>query len=246
MFENPDILQSINIAKWHIWLACVSDLTLYAGQCMYRSGKLDEEAVRQLLAGALQLVLDETGDPDEAGADFASARDKMLQRVASCDWAQEREDEALFSQSPDALFYWSPIADELKRRDETIVKNSIRFRWIEVRRSTQLKLDFDALAHRDAKSQRRIATQPSANRGLAQRTQQRLHQCRQALQLLAIRVKISWIQPAFKCPARSWPFTIQHRIPGGIAIAPLVNGRLPKDTLEQKPEPGSGNARGLI
>jgi hypothetical protein len=146
MFENPDILQSINIAKWHIWLACVSDLTLYAGQCMYRSGKLDEEAVRQLLAGALQLVLDETGDPDEAGADFASARDKMLQRVASCDWAQEREDEALFSQSPDALFYWSPIADELKRRDETIVKNSIRFRWIEVRRSTQLKLDFDALA----------------------------------------------------------------------------------------------------
>jgi hypothetical protein len=146
MFENPDILQSINIAKWHIWLACVSDLSLYAGQCMYRSGKLDGEAVRQLLAGALQLVLDETGDPDEAGADFASARDKMLQRVSSCDWAQERDDETLFSQSPDALFYWSPIADDLKRRDETIVKNSIRFRWIEVRRSTQLKLDCDALA----------------------------------------------------------------------------------------------------
>jgi hypothetical protein len=146
MFENPDILQSINIAKWHIWLACVSDLSLYTGQCMYRSGKLDEAAVRQLLAGALQLLLDETGDPDEAGADFASARDKMLQRVTTCDWALERDDETLFSQSPDALLYWSPIAEDLKRRDETIVKNSIRFRWIEVRRSTQLKLDFDALA----------------------------------------------------------------------------------------------------
>jgi hypothetical protein len=150
MFENPDILRSINIAKWHIWLACVSDLSLYAGQCMYRSGKLDQGAVRQLLADALQLVLDETGDPDEAGADFASARDKMLQRVTSCDWTQERDDETLFSQSPDALFYWSPIADDLKRRDETIVKNSIRFRWIEVRRSTQLKLDFDALAQNQA------------------------------------------------------------------------------------------------
>jgi hypothetical protein len=146
MFENPDILKSINIAKWHIWLACVSDLSLYAGQCMYRSGKLDEETIRQLLTAALELLLNETGDPDEAGADFASARDKMVQRVATCDWTQERDDETLFSQSPDALFYWSPIADELKQRDETIVKNSIRFRWIEIRRSAQLKLDFDALA----------------------------------------------------------------------------------------------------
>jgi hypothetical protein len=70
----------------------------------------------------------------------------MFQRVTTCDWKQERDDETLFSQSPDALFYWSPIADELKERDETIVKNSIRFRWIEVRRSALQKFDFDALA----------------------------------------------------------------------------------------------------
>jgi hypothetical protein len=146
MFEHPDILKSINIAKWHIWLACVSDLSMYAGQCMYRSGKLDEAATRQLLTVALQLLLDETGDPEEAGPDFASARDKVIQRITTCDWAQDRDDETLFSQSPDALFYWSPIADELKQRDETIVKNSIRFRWIEIRRSAQQKLDFDALA----------------------------------------------------------------------------------------------------
>jgi len=146
MFEHPDILKSINMAKWHIWLACVSDLSLFAGQSMYRSGKLDEVAIRQLLTVALQLLSDETGDPDEAGPDFASARDKMFQRVTTCDWKQERDDETLFSQSPDALFYWSPIADELKERDETIVKNSIRFRWIEVRRSALQKLDFEALA----------------------------------------------------------------------------------------------------
>ena len=28
LFENPDLLKSINFAKWHIWLACVSDLGL--------------------------------------------------------------------------------------------------------------------------------------------------------------------------------------------------------------------------
>ncbi|MCP4471088.1 MAG: esterase [Gammaproteobacteria bacterium] len=146
MFENPDILQSINIAKWHIWLACVSDLSLFAGQCMYQSGKLDEDAIQQLLPAALQQVLTETGEPEEAGSDFASAREKIVQRIATCDWKLERDDDTVFSQSPEALFYWSPIADELKEQDESIVKNSVRFRWIEVRRSARAMLDFEALA----------------------------------------------------------------------------------------------------
>ena len=64
----------------------------------------------------------------------------------TCDWNLERDDETVFSASPEALYYWSPIADELKQRDETIVKNSIRFRWIEVRRLTRRVLDGEALA----------------------------------------------------------------------------------------------------
>jgi len=150
MFENPDILMSINIAKWHIWLACVSDLSLFAGQCLYQSGKLDEATIQRLLPAALQRLLDDIGEPEEAGPDFAGARDKIVQRVANCDWTQERDDDTLFSQSPEALFYWSPIADELKERDEIIVKNSIRFRWIEVRRSARRLLDCDALAQNQA------------------------------------------------------------------------------------------------
>jgi len=146
MFENPDILQSINIAKWHIWLACLSDLCLFAGQSMQQSGKFDEAGIQQLLPAALQQVLAETGEPQEAGSAFIDAREKVVQRIATCDWKLERDDDTVFSQSPEALFYWSPIADELKERDETIVKNSIRFRWIEVRRSARAMLDFDALA----------------------------------------------------------------------------------------------------
>lgn len=146
MFENPDLLQSINIAKWHIWLACVSDLCLFSGQHLYQSGKLDESAIRQLLPEALRQIFDNTGEPEEAGPDFAGGREKVVQRVGTCDWTLKRDDDAIFSQSPEALFYWSPIADELKERDELIVKNSIRFRWIEVRRGARALLDCDALA----------------------------------------------------------------------------------------------------
>jgi hypothetical protein len=146
MFESPAILESINIAKWHIWLACVSDLCLFTGQCMYQSGKLDAHAIQQLMPAALQQLLEQTGTPEEAGPAFAAAREKIIQRINHCDWTLQRDDETVFSQSPEALFYWSPIADELKQRDETIVKNSIRFRWIEIRRAARARLDFEALA----------------------------------------------------------------------------------------------------
>ena len=146
MFENPDLLVSINIAKWHIWLACLSDISIYCGQCLRQSGELDGKTVGEVMTAAVQRVLDETGEPDEAGPDFAAARDKALQRVATCDWSIDRDDDTVFSHSPDALFYWSPIADELKERDEPIVRNSIRYRWIEVRRNLRRLLDGKALA----------------------------------------------------------------------------------------------------
>ncbi len=146
LFENPDLLKSINFAKWHIWLACVSDLGIYIGQIMHQSGELDEAEIQTIMRSAVDQLFEDTGVPEEAGPDFDGAREKVTQRINTCDWTQERDDDTVFSNSPDALFYWSPIADELKERDEEIVKNSIRYRWIETRRSTRQLLDCEGLA----------------------------------------------------------------------------------------------------
>lgn len=146
LFENPDILTSINIAKWHIWLACLSDISVYVGQCMRQSGEFEIARIGELVLRTVRRVLDDTGEPDEAGPDFGASRDRLLQRISTCDWTVERDDDTVFSQSPEALFYWSPIADELKEHDEAIVKNSVRYRWIEVRRDLRRLLDCEALA----------------------------------------------------------------------------------------------------
>ena len=145
MFEHPDLLTSINIAKWHIWLACLSDLTIFTGQHLYQSGEIEESDLKELMRAALEQVLEEIGAPEEAGEDFVPAREKVVQRIVTCDWKVERDDDTVFSQSPEALFYWAPIADELKELDESIVKNSIRYRWIEIRRSLRKLLDCKTL-----------------------------------------------------------------------------------------------------
>ena len=51
---------------------------------------------------------------------------------------------------PAALVEWAPIVEDIKQLDQHIVRNSVRFRWQEVRRDLRRDLDADAVlsAHR--------------------------------------------------------------------------------------------------
>jgi hypothetical protein len=40
---------------------------------------------------------------------------------------------------------WAPIVENLKELDEEIVKNSVRFRWQEIRRDLRRNLDAGAV-----------------------------------------------------------------------------------------------------
>ena len=153
LFENPDILTSINIAKWQVWLACVSDLCVFTGLLIHQSNPLKTSEINPLMASVFDRIMKDTEIPSEAGEDIGAATEKARQRINTCDWTQNREDDAIFSQSPEALYYWSPIADELKTRDEAIVRNSVRFRWIEVRRSARQLLDIESLFQTEANPQ---------------------------------------------------------------------------------------------
>jgi hypothetical protein len=145
LFENPDILISINMAKWHMWIACVSDLCVFTGLLVHQSKQITPAEINKLISSTLDRILQQTEIPQEAGDDIVTSTEKAQQRINNCDWTQHHDDDSIFSQSPEALYYWSPIADELKTRDEEIVRNSVRFRWIEVRRSARRLMDIDAI-----------------------------------------------------------------------------------------------------
>ncbi len=146
MFENPDLLLAMNLAKWQIWLACLSDLTVYTGGLMRQRTQLDNGQISRLLGRVVDRIMDETGLPADAPEEFPDTVERLRTRVANIDYSSVSDDEFAFSQSPDALFRWAPIADELKNRDRTIVRNSVRFRWQEVRRSARKLLQAEKLA----------------------------------------------------------------------------------------------------
>ena len=145
LFANEDFARSINIAKWYIWLACLSDLAVFAGGLIASRTGSDRAGVEHLMGGVVDSILTSTGIPVDAGPEFRPLADRLRARLEACDWASVQDDETPFAESPAALIEWAPVFDELKRLDDEIVRNSIRFRWQEVRRDLRRDLDADML-----------------------------------------------------------------------------------------------------
>lgn len=145
LFANDAFVGSINIAKWYIWLACLSDLSVYAGGLIVHRTRTGVAEVGRLMASIVDAILATTGIPDGAGDEFSRLVQRLRARLELCDWASVSDDEMPFSESPTALVAHAPVMDELKRLDEEIVRNSVRFRWQEVRRDLRRDLDATAL-----------------------------------------------------------------------------------------------------
>ena len=145
MFEDPNLLMSINMAKWQVYLGCLSDLSVYLGALVFHRSDAGAGEISDLLSRVIKEITEQTGIPDEASDEFPDTVEALTIRVANADYAGIPDDETAFSISPDMLFHWSPIAEELKNRDREIVKNSIRFRWKDIRISARSLLDAEAL-----------------------------------------------------------------------------------------------------
>jgi hypothetical protein len=141
LFDDDPFVASINIAKWHVWLDCLSDLAVYAGSRIAQQAPRELPRVARMVVALVDDVLAGTGTPAEAGGGFAEHAERVRNRLASTDWLAVGKDEAAFTESPTGLVRWAPVMDELKELDEEIVRNSVRFRWQEVRRDFSRHLD---------------------------------------------------------------------------------------------------------
>jgi len=145
LFADEPFVESINQAKWHIWLACLSDLSVYAGLLILQRTKGSTDDVRHLMQSVVEDVLASLGTPGDAGPEFTAHADRVRTRLALCDWSGLSDDESAFTESPEALVRYAPVIDELKSLDAPIVRNSVRFRWQEVRRDLRRLLDAEAV-----------------------------------------------------------------------------------------------------
>lgn len=143
MFKDDTFIASLNFAKIRVVAACLSDMSCYVAALAARGDAWTDDERRDLARRCFQTgisaLVGEEADPllrAEWLKDFQG-------RLAQTDW--QGEPTSFFTESPRALIRWAPIADELKRYDVEIVKNSIRFAWTEVRSDFSRRLDAAAI-----------------------------------------------------------------------------------------------------
>ena len=116
---------SVNIARWNIFLASVQDLLLFTFSYIYN--KQDRNIILHAKT-FLEKILDEQ-HPFGLDVELKNKTlEEFSQRIERVNWHICYKQKP-FEKSCEALFIWSPIADELKDLDKEIVINSMDIQW---------------------------------------------------------------------------------------------------------------------
>ncbi len=130
MFEDKDFLNSINIAKWHVYSSSLVDCTFFCFSFLYSQNKIikTEESNRIFFE-----ILNEEKAAGMFLEAYNSATKEFNLRYSKINWTTYHHSNP-FEHSSNALYKWAPIADELKKLDKEIVLNSMILKWNNVQK----------------------------------------------------------------------------------------------------------------
>ena len=124
MFEDKTFSDSINIAKWNIYMTALTDCTFYVFSYLIDKKNLKKNDAEKTF---ISIIKKEKKNGLEETL-YEKTKIKFNQKIINVDWNIYHQDQP-FQSSAKALYDWSPIADELKILDKEIVINSINLKW---------------------------------------------------------------------------------------------------------------------
>ena len=125
MVDDEAFSQSINLAKWNIYMVALTDCTFYTFSYLVSEKNLKDNDCEEVFFNIIKKEKEENGLSSEI---FEKAKKEFQMRIKTVDFTKYHLENP-FYQSCYALYNWSPIADELKTLDKKIVLNSMRLKW---------------------------------------------------------------------------------------------------------------------
>lgn len=147
-FEDEEFSEVIRQSALKLFASCLSDLTVFAVATINEKEGIDSETAIKLARHVYQLALQRTLDDADNASLPADTMPRFEERLARTIWPNASKGEAAFSGSATDLVRYAPVVDEFKTQDEEIIRNSIRFRWRDVREQLRKRIDPVAV-HRD-------------------------------------------------------------------------------------------------
>ena len=134
MFEDKAFLESMDIAKWNIYVVALADCTFYTFSYLINKKNLKENKAKEIFLK----ILEKQRYNGLSSKIYNEGKLEFELRFKEIDWNTYHQNDP-FKMSGSALYKWSPIADNLKTLDKEIVLNSIKFKW------NLVKTDFENL-----------------------------------------------------------------------------------------------------
>ncbi|MBU1212669.1 MAG: hypothetical protein KJ587_15565 [Alphaproteobacteria bacterium] len=144
-FEDDDFSATLRIAAVKVAVACVDDLTIFAVAKAAENATLSRAAKSTFATFCYERAIDDVISPRDRIHIPADAAAKFNLRLQATDWEKAAYRDTAFVRSPEALVRYAPVVEEFMMDDSEIVRNSIRFRWIEIRKTLTERMDTDAV-----------------------------------------------------------------------------------------------------
>ena len=150
LFTDKKFTKLLKPARSRLVLVCLDDLAVYASALLPEIDDRRRATVATHIFARAITALEEQADKEEvlSAQELTAAQHAFEAHCTSVDWAVRAAPDmamAAFRKSADALIELAPIVDDLKRYDDTIVTNSMHFKWLSVRAELRRRLDTDAL-----------------------------------------------------------------------------------------------------
>ena len=124
MLEDEKFTDSINIAKWNIYVVAISDLTFYVFSYLIDKKNLKQNDAEEIFLN----IINAESKNGLSQTIYDKSKNEFISKAKNVNWNQYYLNNP-FKESGLALYNWSPIADELKVLDKEIVLNSIKLKW---------------------------------------------------------------------------------------------------------------------
>lgn len=145
-FEDDAFIDSMNIAKMHVYAAGLRDMAVFCVANATAQADIADDGRARFARTVFAHGLDANDDGAVVPQNRELWAGELETRMRGAVWRQTGANENHFFQSQKALVEWAPISDKLKKFDEEIVENSIRFAWQAVRQEFFSRIDTSAVS----------------------------------------------------------------------------------------------------
>jgi len=141
LFENQKFLTSLRISRWYIFMACVNDMSIFISHLCSKEQNYNKKfslKLASLISSEVFKKIEQTDIDDE---EFKKSIKFLIRYYNDSKLRKNKATETFFRRSADELVKWVPVSEEFKKQDQIILRNSIKFRWIPIRKQIMKNLD---------------------------------------------------------------------------------------------------------